>query len=274
MLDRRSHCKRAGLGLVELLVIIAIIALLIGLLLPVLQRVRASAARTQSLNNFKMIGIAVQTYHDVNNRMPDNGMDVNNPAANWNCWFQILPEIEQGKLYNEVIVLVAAEKATLPAVAVKAYLDPARGRRGYTTKGGKKVGTHDAYDGPNTDYCINTNSFGSQKVAMTMRAITVQAGTSNTLLMGEKAMDPANYDQRTSDNGDENIYSGGRGTGRNGTKLLQDAVGVKFANNWGSPYAAGCPFVWCDGSTRVIPYNYAHMSNLLDWKNKVVVPLP
>jgi prepilin-type processing-associated H-X9-DG protein len=103
---------------------------------------------------------------------------------------------------------------------------------------------------------INRYMAGGCPVAGTpLNSTNVTDGLANTILVGEKAMDPTNY--RTGGwYFNEPIFSGGAcGTGRSGTSVMQDAVGNSFPNNWGAAHPSGAQFAFADGSVRLLPFS-------------------
>src|SRR6058998_910391 len=95
---------RFAFTLVELLVVIGIIAVLIGLLVPAVQKIRESGCRTKCKNNLRQIGIALHSYHDRTGSLPpgyasavaSDGSDLG-PGWGWAAF--LLPDLEQDPLY-------------------------------------------------------------------------------------------------------------------------------------------------------------------------------
>ena len=95
---------RAGMTLVELLVVIAIIGILIGMLLPAVNSVRAAAHRTSCQNNVRQIALAVLSYSSAHkDRLPALWKTPNvDPWQNFSWRVDLLPHLEQSALYHSI----------------------------------------------------------------------------------------------------------------------------------------------------------------------------
>lgn len=97
--------SRGGYSLIELIIVIGIIGVLLGLLLPAVQKVRDAAARTKCQNNLKQIGTALQNYHAAYGRFPtfQTAAGSGSPESLLGWFALILPQMDQAALWEESV---------------------------------------------------------------------------------------------------------------------------------------------------------------------------
>jgi prepilin-type N-terminal cleavage/methylation domain-containing protein len=190
--------NRSAFTLIELLVVIAIIGILIGLLLPAVQKVREAANRAKCQSNMKQLGIAVHNYASTfQDKLPP--AQASYPAgagvASGSVMFWLLPYVEQGPLFNQYNVAGSGgnSAATLPVNAPKIYQCPSD----ITNASG--LGSAHSSVGV-TSYACNWQLLGTgtavAPVTGNIAAYTVANipdGTSNTILFTEKSGDTSGY---------------------------------------------------------------------------------
>ncbi|PQO31505.1 DUF1559 domain-containing protein [Blastopirellula marina] len=240
---RSSKSSRSlGFTLVELLVVIAIIGILIGLLLPAVQKAREAARRMQCVNQLKQIGLAWHNHADTYNAFPtagyvdrtfvsyENGKPgaLDKQAAGWA--FQILPFLEAGNVHQgksggtDLDSAKQAMSTPIPGYYCpsrrSAEANPANATPWCLGPNRQPFSGLENFARAQTDYA-GTNQEGTGVLARNMsgsctsgsplrnlnRFASVTDGTSNTLMVGEKRMNRAMLGQTQA--GDNYGYTAG-----------------------------------------------------------------
>jgi prepilin-type N-terminal cleavage/methylation domain-containing protein/prepilin-type processing-associated H-X9-DG protein len=218
---RRRAPVHPGFTLIELLVVIAILGVLLGLLLPAVQKVREAAARAKCQNNLKQIGLAFHTHHDQMGFFPSGGGDwwstptyVNGqPAmgvqqqAGWG--FQLLPYLEAANTWRGGQANNDWDRALL-AVGTPNAMFFCPSRRGTQTITVSLPGyfNDQAVQVAMCDYAAsNYEETGVVLYKRTTRMLDVTDGTSNTLLIADKRLNIGKLGR--SQNDDDTGYASG-----------------------------------------------------------------
>jgi prepilin-type N-terminal cleavage/methylation domain-containing protein len=277
----QSVRHRQAFTLIELLVVIAIISILMGLLLAVVQRVREAAARARCGNNLKQIGLAFQHHHDTLGVFPSNGgwdgkqkikttsgtetlVIVQDALLSWpwvlgvgdpfrrpkdqtGSWaFSILPFIEHENIHRNRDWRVPVPLYFCPSRRPPMSQAPQADEYGWYDGGG--------WEWAKIDYAAN--GFAVPNRPKCLRIADFRDGTSHTALVGEKSLNPKNYETGTW-YWDEPYFVGGMGgTQRSGSTILRDSpkMGLAFQYNFGSVHSSGAMFVRADGSVTLVPF--------------------
>jgi len=179
--------NKRGFTLIELLVVIAIIAILIGLLLPAVQKVREAAARSQSANNLKQMGLAIANLAGpyFGKTPPGYGTFPGTSGTSRTFFYHILPFIEQDNLYKTIAP--SGSLAPTTTMAVKTYHAPSDITNPATAA--------------HTSYAVNARVFGGVSGSTgpsvngggaTFPGTFNQKGTSMTVVIMERFAAPDN----------------------------------------------------------------------------------
>ena len=266
----------------------AIIATLVGLLLPAVQKVREAAYRTECRNNLHQLALACLNYESTLKYLPTGGVATPQPLAGvpssrfsaavattpasgnfqqWNWAYQILPYIEQDNLWNSANTI--AGDATVKASPVKAFVCPSRRSPTVVDQGTSNARFIMDYAG-NGGF---TNSSGPNGLIVPAGTTTISVGrikngSSNTLLLGEKSVSvPGSSGGLEQGDGYPtgttyySAYFGYQADSIRGAdlppqqdpKTLQSASANGFMA-FGSSHPAGMNAAFADGSVRLILY--------------------
>jgi prepilin-type N-terminal cleavage/methylation domain-containing protein len=268
--------RRRGFTLIELLVVIAIISVLVGMLLPAVQKTREAASRAKCQNHLKQISLACLNYESAHGRLPPSRL----PGETQSWAWLILPQLEQEAMYSRWPLGTKIYNVSPPEVmthSVPVYFCPsrrdpteARSSNPFSLRPG--CGGLSAIPGAVGDFAaaIGTTGFDEPQpgvvngaaVILTPtgafvaergnRMLDIKDGTSHTLLVGEKHIPDANLGDYP---WDCNLYDGHNivcSTRSAGPGFPLATAPTDTRHLFGGPHLGVCQFAFCDGGVRPV----------------------
>ena len=213
---------RRAFTLLELIVVIAIIGILLGLLLPAIQKVRESASRAKCQNNLKQLSLGLTLFEnqhevyppglgahkDQRFQTPNSPFEKRMPSPNhlrfgsWYMW--ILPNIEQQSLFDNIPQTSAPNGNIAGLDASNFFKDignltyficPSDPRTRKSWSSGQPNGWYAGVAGTSIPNWLNPNGVHRGDGILYWRSRTkvsqITDGLSNTALLGEHPPDPS-----------------------------------------------------------------------------------
>ena len=263
MLTLHRVRRQDGFTLIELLVVIAIIGILIGMLLPAVQKVRDSAARADCSNNLKQFGLAFQNHHDSYGYFPCGGQGWPNPPnyikagqpaigrqqlSGWG--FQVLPFIDQVPLWK-------SGARTAVGTPVKTFFCMARRGPETVTYSDRNYGIKGPVEHALCDYAAsNSENTGvvRQRSHPAVRIAMITDGTSQTLMVADKRLGRQRLGQAQPDDNEGYTAGWDWDTIRSSHYQPQQDGPTNTIADFGSAHIGGFNAVYADGSVHKISY--------------------
>ncbi len=193
---RTVRRRRDAFTLLELLVVVAIIAILVALLLPAVQDAREAARRAQCSNHLRQLGLALHLYHSTLKSFPSGviaeGDDLRD--ARHSGLALLLPHLEQRALharYDFDRTWRDEQNAEARSIRIPVFLCPSSGS--LVVQEGALSGEPSDYafsKGPLAYLCRQRLAGGMFDINSGVRAADIKDGLSHTFAAGEAASAP------------------------------------------------------------------------------------
>jgi Tfp pilus assembly protein PilE len=260
-----AHGSAKGLTRIEVLVAIGLFVLLVGLLVPAVQKVREAAARMTCQHHLKRLGEAFQNHHAVVGHYPRGGTHVwptypssadlraSTPATRLESWswaYQILPYLDHGNLYAN------PDSMRIRQSPIRWYYCPAR-RAAQLYDGLAKID----YAGNAGDHPEGENGMVSRTGRGLVRRTDAVDGANCTVLLAEKQMNHAMFGKSRDDdesyatagwNNDWEVYRWGAASP---AADVNTPGACDPSQVFGSAHRQGFTTVFVDGSVRFVRYS-------------------